>query len=664
MTPAEYTTFLATCDYSNPASIQALINNEYTSQAFQEEIDTKMVDNPSSITNVFSRMWSVSTFPDGIGDNIMSTVYTPPRFGTGFNTFQYDDEFCDVDRNDITRCFWCYEDIKSGGVEHLKTTLVRRGAKTEPLCLETFRSRAHFNDWVGRHLQDRFYWQDQASSDFYALALMRTAGHKILLEVGHPRANLELESPLPEFPSTYMKDFFIKPFNPDNIVGLSTTLLIILAQQMQQREMFRGAQVSTGRNGEPIYDAFIDSDAEYSLFLQNPDWREDMKYTMPEKLFRGYNAGTESDQPRNVILNFAFRTMVRLPRFAINDATGGIVPVQPTIDVNTENGTKPVPNPDWNVAPLGIMVIPSPNQAEILGRPGISIPGVPLTMLEGINEWVYWNKYDKECNPDENIFHHRYRWQKGWAPKRPYEALIIMYRRTSLTSYLTNTCNALPIIRVDSLSPCVDESFLEGGCNFAGRRAVEADVTEPLEDAARVMCSASTCGSETLLKLKVPFVNGRVGGVIPAVCGDLVLLNLSDGTSITGTLVDNSMAGTQSGGAGIYYVEIALALDEDQCVESIQSVDATPNAANIVGCIGDDDDDTLDPGEVRIVISGGALYNLELADTMTITFNDLTTAPATVTAMDHASLTYTIQFTDDTLTCGSNTGLKSLTFTP
>lgn len=665
MTPEQYKTFLENCDYSETNDIVTLINNTYTAQAFREELLLRQVNDPSNISAMFSRMWEMETFPDGIGDRRMTEIYTPPRFSSGFNMFQYDDETCDDDWTDLTRCQWCYEDIKSGGVMSMESRIVRRAAKTRPICLENIRSKPKFQQWVRFHLEDRYAWETQAAADFINLVLLRTAGHKILLEKDHPRANQEPQSPLPMFPSTFLKEFFVKPVNPeDNLLALSIPLLNVLAQNMQDRAMFAGAKVATGVRGEPIYDAFIDSDMYWTLLIQNPDWAEKMKYTMPEKLFSGYNSGRYDNLERQVVGNFAFRTNINLPRFAINSATGGLIMVQPTRDIDTENGEIPVINEDWSLAPIGMLVIPSPNQTRLLARPGINIPDIPLTMLEGLNEWTYWNKYDKECNEEENIFHFRYKMRRGWEPKRPDEALVILYRRPAMANYLQNTCNVLPMREVAALTGCTDASLLDPACELAGRRNVEADITEAMADADTVRCSAETCGSETLLKIKIPFVNGRVGGVIDVVCDATVLLGLSDDSQITGTLVDNSLAGTRYAQQGIYYVEIAEALDEGVCVEWIMATDGTGNVAPVVACIDSTTDEELDAGEIIIFISGGPLFNIGTGDAFSMAFNSGSAKTGTVTAIDNTNLKYTLDFTDNTVTCATQDGMTTITVTP
>lgn len=672
MTPAEYTEFLTECDYTAPNDVVRLINDEYTAQKFNEEIFKRKVEDPTNVSMFFSRYFEVDTFPNAIGETIQQTIYLPARIVSKLNRFQYDDETCSGDAGDLTRCMWCYEQIPSGGTMHVESKLFRWAAETPEFCLENIRTRAHFEEYMSMHLDDRYAFETQANSDFYWLTLLRTIGHKTLLQMGgHPLVSTLADSPLPQYPSTFMSDFFPPVTNPDLVLPLQKSILLQLAKNLQYRTDFKDSAVARGKNGEPIWEAFIDSDAYFQLIAQYPDEIEAIKYTMAEKLFKGYNAGVaDSAAEREIWWNFAFKVFPNLPRLARNAVTGGLIFVQPTITIEAENGNAVIPNPGFDTAPYGLFLIPSSEQAKVYGgRAPVSIPGVPITLTEGENTWFYFNKYDKVCNPDDNIFKFRYRARRGFMPKRPWKAFAMIYARQDLGLSLDLGCNRYPDVCVTPEAGCVNASLLNPSGTVADRRSVEADITLPYMNADRVQCSGAVCGSNLVWKITVPFTTARAGAVIPTECGDDALfgVRLSNGTATTavGTLIDNSMAGTQQANAGIYYFEFAAPLASGAYIEWVEALDDSPLEGTILSCFDESNEgcEQFEAGEVQIVISGGPFNPLTLGDEVTVTFDDETTAVGTISAIDHQNLTYNIVFTDDTINCASRGGLVSAEIT-
>ena len=629
-----YTEELTDCDFNDPNAVSALITGRHTPQVFRDELIRQ--EFKAGPCNFFSDFFGFEDFDWG-KCSLKRETYHAPVLESAFNAWVEKDYTCSVDGS-TEDCIPCFEELPTGGYSTDDVEFFQANLKTIPYCIAGIKCHRDFFRYQDMIIRDQLAMSSQRLEDFFTMAAVRTAGHKILLEEGHPLGNLSPYPILDEFPNNYREKYFNDPADPDNIIAFDLGMSQQLAYDLIESYMTEGATIVDGKH---VFDVWTGSDWHHANVLQDPDYAEKIKFTAPNQLFRGYSMIEGS---RTVHGNIAHRTVPCLPRFADETGGTGIVTVQKFVDVPVEIGNKKVANKSHKLAPYELIMLPSPNQAKILRpRPITSSQGIPITPIYNSPGWVARNEYDKVCNPQKNMPWWEWQATMGLAPDRRDEGIMILARRQVFRTAPRNKCKLMPRLGVDDIVfDCPDSP------------RVQASITDQSDGCEAVGCDSVTCGDDTQAILKLNFKSERQGFSVDCACGTEAIANLDDGTVITVLIVDDS----QMNPGSLLRVQkldapagVPDSFDPARTVVSICCAAPAALAATVESCVGSADD-----GVAVVVLD--ALLNCGVGDAITAEYG----APAaddqagTVTAIDYATRTYTLAITDTDYDCDDSAG--------
>ena len=643
-----FTEELANCDFNDPSSVSDLITGRHTPQVYRNQLIREEFKHPGSVCNFFSDYFGFEDFDWG-KCSLKRETYHAPMLESAFNAWVKKDFQCSTDPTDPTECAPCFEELPTGGYSTDDVEFFSAYLKTKPYCIANLKCHRDYFRYQDMIIKDQLKMSEQRMQDFFTMAAVRTAGHKILLETGHPLGNTSPYPILDEFPNNYRENYFNEPTDPDNIVAFDLGMAQQLTFDMIDTGMTGAAAMVDGRH---VFDIWTGSDWHTINVLQDADFADKIKFTAPNQLFKGF---TFMDGNRTVHGNVAHRTVPCLPRFA--DETGGtnneIVQVQAFNRIAVEIGDKFVANKDHKLAPYELILLPSPNQASILRPQTItSSQGIPITPLYDSAGWKARNPYDKECNPQENMPWWEWQAHMGLAPNLRDEGVVLLARRQVYRTAPRNTCNLMPRRSVNA------ETF---DCPDTPR--VQASITEAGDGCDQVSCEQVVCGDASQSYLKLDFKSQREAFSVDCACGTEAIVNLDDGSTNVVQIIDDARMNPDSlllvqrlDAAGGNPTDFDAARD----VVSICCQAPAAASASVVSCVGSDDD-----GVVSVVLD--AILECEVGDAVTAQYrgpgadND---QAATITSVDYATLTYVLAITDTDYDCddsaGANTG-NSLT---
>lgn len=553
---------VAHCDWQSPTAVSDLITGRHTPQAFKDELqrtyygpgeqsDTPGALDPNNILGYFTGLFPSETFPNGQGLSLKTEVYHTPVLQPSLARFNKLLPISDF--NDITRCNPCRETLPTGGYSTMDIELFHHHIRTEPYCVENIKNVRDWIKYMEMVVADQKAFDTQIMTEFILAMLIRVAGNKILLESGHPDAGSSNRNLLPDYAMSYRDHFFPNVVNADNIEPFDLSTAEELHYEMTERGNTGGA-VGVDPAGSPIFEFFTSSDWYRNNVLHNQEYAEKIKYTMPETLFRGYTLN-------NVETYNGLRPKVMpwMPRFA-DSTTGGISIVPFHTDEPVEIGVEAISNPDYRYAPYEINMLVSKNTMSLLNHePVTSSQMIPVESVISDRAWYPWNEYDKECNPEKNMPFWKRDYASGVAPKKPDETVLILSRRQVFRKSPKNNCDVFERI---SITPPTKDCVV---ADCADETVLQESITDLNTDPTfAVVKNSVTCGDPTFLILEVEHKD-KLPDFVIAPCGSEVQLNLSDDTSVTGTILDTSGVNPYRN----YIIQVQSALGEGVCVESI-----------------------------------------------------------------------------------------------
>ena len=529
MTNAEFQAILAGCNFRQPEVVADLISQRYTSQKINEKVMERHMGCNDGY-GYFSNFFPVKTWQDGQGQNELREQYFHPRVQYSFNYFTRTMQV--TDPNKANECATDYCEVPEGGYGNLPSLeMYKWGFKTKRHCVANIRHIRDFRNWARRIMDTRYYVDQQVMQMFYTLASIRTSGHKLVLEATRdanndliPFPSTSPRNPLGGFKHNYLEPLFPAVGDPNNIVPLSIDILDQLARRWTL--FCNDNNVAVGPRGEKIFEFWYPEDWFKQEAIDNPDYIEKLKYHMPGKMFAGYSL----DTPREVLGNWAMRSMPSLPRFA-ESCNGGLVPVDMHEDVPVEIGNEPVESIAYQNAPILMAMSPSPSQGSIMVRPDLNTDatGIPILPIMGDGDWQIRNDYDAECNPDLNQPYSQKRYEMGFQIEDPNAAMSILFRAKKYRIKPINECDLQPIYTVDPADVCPGGTRI--GCEDNTRKH-QSEVTE-LDHSKYVQVSAVTCGAEdngeSRYRLQVEWAGNRPSfNQLDCPCGSNVILYIHD----------------------------------------------------------------------------------------------------------------------------------------
>lgn len=603
------------------------------------------------LTSLFpTRVWN-----DWSGQTELGSVYHAAYLPFDLSIFQRSMNICSPDSLD--ECHTDYCEIPRGGISHIpELEMYKTGFKTKPMCIANIRTSMQAKKVAEFIVKERFQVDENVMNSFYVMALIRMLGHKWILEVetdanGNtvPVTNVNPYNCMGGYRYSYLNPLFPMAGNINNIAPLGLDTLDLLGRALVDSR--NPNHTGMGPRGEPIFELWHGSDWYRQEIIDNPEWIERNKYTMPAKLLAGY---TNDPGEREVVGNFSMKVMANLPRFA-ESTEGGLTVVQPMQQVEVDEGTRSIHSyVEYGNAPFGLTVALGRGIGEILSRPAIStgIEGREIMPITGNGDWVYRNDYDKDCNEDLNMPHFRKRFEMGFRMKDGDAGWGFIHRNKGFRIRPINMCNLKPVFKVAPATLGCD-SILTIGCNPQNDKVSNSIITATT--ARRVACGSEMCGKDTIWRLAIRHENqdSIAPGQSPlgsCVCGDSIQVFVGDADGdvtlqVPATIIE-IMRPTQNYPRFQIFVELEAALSAGFCIHSVACKDDTPNNATVIHCIDDDDDDNLAVDEVRYVLDS-SLPCVAGSD-VTITYYDaegtsLGTVSGTIASFDIDRFTYTIQ---------------------
>lgn len=659
LTDAEFETRLQNCNWKDNAAVSDIVSQTVTNAMFNQVILEKQIECDGA-ARYFSNFFGTRLWEDGVGMDEIREYATPPYIPISFQYFIEKMKPCKSNPQNVDECDWDTCVVPEGGRGTLPSfQLFEWGFETQRQCIANIRHIRDFMFWASRVIENRRRMDEQVMNMFFTLMAWKTAGHKVVMEyqktvtsgnVAQYTAwpNTDPRNPFRGFRYNYMEEFFPAVGDPQNIGPMSIGALEQLARTWTHN--CNDYYVAEDPRGGKIWEFWFSEDWYREEAIHNLDYIEKIKLTMPEKLFAGYSLSSE--RPREVIGNFAMKTMPWLPR--LNESSdGGLIPVDTHTGVDIEFGQEFMLDPDWQNAPFGMALIPSPKQGSIIRRSDLttSPEGFPILPITSATNWRIRNDYDATCNKHLNKPYSEKHYEMGMQMDDPDAAIAIIHRFRKFRVSPENFCDLQPVTPVDPNTVCND--FLQVGCHRSNKRVHQASVTKT-DFSKFANCTAASCSNGE----SAPFIY-RV--VIPRAvlesgynslgcdCGSTVVIQIGDENGDIDRVQNATVLDTADVFPdGVVWISLDTDIDTDagECIKGIICEDATPGVGTVVSCRETDD-----------VPSNGVWYWLDsilndsdgvaVSDNVTITYYDadggvLGTAAGTIQEIDEAAYKYRV----------------------
>ena len=588
----DFAAVLESCNFQDEKQVHDLIAKTYTPFKFNEKVAEKHFNKPDSAYNYFSGFFPMEEFGDGQGQDEFSELYYAPTIGYDFSRFIRTMQICDPNAAD--ECRTCYEELPSGGRGTLPPLeMYKWGVKTPRQCIANMRHIRGFREWGSRLLRGWQAVDEQIANMFYMFAAIRLSGHKLILQGERNAdgsisavANTDPKNPFQSFLYSYQNPMFPQVVDADLIMPLEYQYLELAARYWSH--FSADNHVAIGERGQKVFEMWYPEDWYRDNVLKNPQFFDAIKEYMPAATMAGYSL-MASEHKREVLGNWAVKQMPCLPRF-VEATTGGLIPIDNFIEEDVEIGTRPVAaGRDWLNAPFLMMTMPSPKAGKILHRPDLttSVEGWPIKPILGRGGWVIRNEYDKECNEDMNMPYSQRRYEIGMKLTDPDAMMSVIFRNKVYSIKPSNTCDWAP--NTNKKTPPTHDCVSAITCSD-NRRNAPAVVS--LTDVSNyVECSCSTCGDDTIMRLKVTREAYKKDYVpFDCECGDTVIAVIANSSGEVIRTEDVTLIEQMPFPHSLYWVQLADALADGECIKGIKCYDATPTVATVLD-IWDDTDE-------------------------------------------------------------------------
>ncbi len=552
----EWLDYAEGCDLASSSGNINLLMHEHTPAIINPMINTRM--GMERNCRYFVNMFDSAIQPDGQNFDEINNIYHPNYTPKSFSFLTKTSQPCDpmlanaCDRN------FC--EIPSGGKSSMpQGQFFSWGLKTKPYCLQNFRSIPRFMEWLGKESEDRARTSLVHMELFYLQVFLLTAGHKIVLE-GKKAANgsytpypsADLRNPLSGYKYNWMNQLFPAVDDPNNILPLDVATLQQLGRNWSQNT--NSAPLAFNGEGNGLYNLWIGDDWRAQEVDRFEDFSKLFMSVPNTAMLEGYRF---EEGAKTAFGRFILENRFDLPRFAVDETTGGLVMVQDMVAINAEIGSEFVRNPDWMNAPFRLAVSPTKDQATILTRPPLAVHGngAPIPVIPANEGWYVKNEYDKDCNPNRLLPHWESWNEMGYRPKNPDGSMAIMYRARTFLNAPQNFCDLAPVFEVASPAAC--DNFTNIGCE--NKRVVQNSVTALKIGQTDIRCAGAVCGNPTIYRIQVEHLAplNPNAQTIPCDCGSdvTVLIENAEGSirEETAVMHDNSNGYP----FGFYYIQIS-----------------------------------------------------------------------------------------------------------
>lgn len=623
-----------------------------------------------SMYNYLKGMFPMRVWEDWNGQTELGREYHAAYIPFDLSIFRRSMEICSPDS--ASECKFDYCEVPRGGISSIpELEMFKVGFKTKPMCIANIRTSKEALKLAQFIAKERFQVDEQVLNMFYTMAMIRMLGHKWVLEGENdgngnivPVTNTNPYNSLQGFRYHYMDPLFPAVGNVNNIIPLDLSVLDMFGRGLVSSRNPNGRAI--GPRGEPIFELWHSEDWYRQEVLENKEYIERMKYTMPSSLLPGYTLEPK-DSVKEVIGNFVFRSTPGLPKFA-ESVNGGITPVQPMTQVDVDAGQMATHNyREYDNAPFLMTVALGKDVGEILTRPAITvgIDGLPINPITGNpkDAWQYWNEYDKDCNPEKNMPYFKKRYEMGFRMKNADAGWGFIGRAKVFRLRATNTCDLRPVFKiVPKSSTC---NIVTIGCNPNG--PVSNNIMK--EDIARkVACSAAVCGDASNLTYTIKVRKENQDSIAPGQsplgsceCGDTIQVVISDEdgdvTKVRSATLIQTYRPNAVNPQWTAIIKLGSALAPGECISYVSCQDATPTLGFAVACADSGDDDTLETDQIRVVLDSalncnvGANVTIDWLDEDKVALDPAVTASAVIVSYDPDTNTYVLEDDGNEISC-------------
>ena len=638
------------CDLQSEDGNVRLLMHEHTPAIINPMINTRMGKERNC--KYFMNMFDSAVQPDGQSFDEINHIYHPNYTPKSFSFLTKSQQPCDPMTTNACDRHYC--EIPSGGKSSLpQGGFFQWGLKTKPYCLQNFRSLPRFMEWLGKESEDRARTSLVHLELFYLQVFLLTAGHKIVLEGKKgtngsytPYPSADPRNPLSGYKYNWMSQLFPAVDDPNNILPLDVQTLQRLGRNWSENNS--AAPMAFNGEGNGLYNLWIGDDWRTQEVDRFEDFSKLFMSIPNAQMLDGYKF---EEGMKTAFGRFMLESRFDLPRFAVDEATGGIVMVQDMVAIDAEVNSEYIRNPQWMDAPFRLAVSPTRDQATILTRPPLAVHGngAPIPVIPAFGGWKVKNEYDKVCNPDRLLPHWESWNEVGYRPKNPDGSLAIMYRARTFLNAPQNFCDLAPVFEVESPAAC--DNFTNIGCE--NKTVMQNSVTALKIGQTDIRCAAVACGDATVYKVTVEHLAPLNAGsqTIACACGSNVTVIIADDEGVlreqVAVLTNNDFGYP----FGIYYIKFSAPLSAGDCIRAIRCRDASPTVATVQACI------DISSGVVKFVVDN-AIVGADVGDDVIITYYDSTgdelgTITAEITAINNDLYQYTVTSTEPLLSCAT-----------
>lgn len=635
--------FAESCDLAGPQGNISLLMHEHTPAVINPMINTRMGKERNC--KYFVNMFDSAIQPDGQAFDEINSIYHPNYTPKSFSFLMKQQQPCDPFLTNACDRHFC--EIPSGGRSSLNQgQFFSWGLKTKPYCLQNFRTIPRFMEWLGKESEDRARTSLVHMELFYLQVFLLTAGHKIVLEGKKttngqyiPYPSNSIRNPLNGYKYSWMRDLFPAVDDPNNILPLDVATLQQLGRNWGENT--NSAPIAFNGEGNGMYNLWIGDDWRTQEVDRFEDFSKLFMSIPNTQMLEGYRF---EEGAKTAFGRFILENRFNLPRFAVDEATGGLVMVQDMVGIDVEVGQEFVRNPQWMDAPFRLAVSPTRDQATILTRPPLAVHGngAPIPVIPSNQGWYVKNEYDKECNPNRLLPHWESWNEMGYRPKNPDGSLAIMYRARTFLNAPQNFCDLAPVFSVSSPAAC--DNFTNIGCE--NKKVNQNSVTALVINQTDIRCAGAVCGDPTIYRLTVEHLEPLKAGAqtIDCACGAAltVIIETSEGAlaETTATLIDNQ----EGYPFGYYFVQFESALPTGSCIRAVRCNGETSVVSRVLNAV------DVDTQVVRFVLEN-ALINAGLTDPVVIRYYDsagtaLGTITGTIDSINNDLFFYTVSSSD------------------
>lgn len=603
------------CDLASEDGNIRLLMSEHTPAIINPMINKRMGKERNC--QYFMNMFESAVQPDGQSFDEINHVYHPNYTPKSFSFLTKTQQPCDP--LSTNACDRNYCEVPSGGKSSLpQGGFFSWGLKTKPYCLQNFRHLPRFMEWLGKESEDRARTSMTLLELFYLQVFFLTAGHKIVLEGKKqtngsytPYPSADPRNPLSGYKYNWMSQYFPAVDDPNNILPLDVSTLQRLARGWSENT--NAAPIAFNGEGSGLYNLWIGDDWRTQEVDRFEDFAKLFMSVPNTQMLEGYRF---EEGMKTAFSRFLIESRFNLPRFAVDEATGGIVMVQDMVGIDAEVGSEYIRNPDWMDAPFRLAVSPTRDQATILTRPPLAVHGngAPIPVIPAFGGWKIKNEYDKVCNPDRLLPHWESWNEVGYRPKNPDGSLAIMYRARTFLNAPQNFCDLAPVFEVETPAAC--DNFTNIGCE--NKRVMQNSVTALSVGQYDIRCSAVSCGDANTYRIKMERLEPLNAGsqAIPCECGSNITVLIADDEGAVreqqAVLINTDWGYPY----GEYYIQFAAPLNAGDCIRSVRCNDmVTPNLALVRNCL------QVSTGVVKYAVDA-LMTGVEVGDDVIIRFYD------------------------------------------